>query len=598
MSPRDPTERAVAEPGTPAATPRPGCRVLLIAAIAALAVAVGSELLSRNAGRYESETPLEQRDPIEFFYALFPSMIRLDLVDTHPHLRGVEHLPGEAPEQATNYLVFVIDCWREDFSPPHLGAAETMPFLHGLHADGVLRFYDHAYAPAPWTMPSVATMNTGVYVYRHGMGVHDFLSPFSPFYVNEEASGLSFAAMLAKERGYRTAYLSSNGLALKTTGDFETQRELGVIDARGMPLVDAFSELLAEDPDRPFAAVLHTNVAHSPRGGAPNDGRFGDLEAISARTGVSMRDLASFGQTVMDPEQLAIHVNLANHYTHTRDEHYEDIVEAVEISYRWALFEADRMLAGVFDALASAGVADRTMVFVTADHGEDLYVGRDGADLQRFHQEHFLLNTPGVHHGHDVSDEISRVPLFLYHPSVEGGRDSRLASGADIAATILAHAGFEADGIDGRSLLAEPRAPGEPVLTEGAHGALRKLGISKKMPDGTVRRLLLSPYEPSQRQLDDIYHHRETHWIYPSPSERACFVEVDGRATHCEPADVQEALDDLLDHHPHHPFVRPLRQILELPEAEREKLQEAAICDANGAATYCEDYVKRAFAEP
>ena len=71
---------------------------------------------------------------------------------------------GSSPpveERPDNLLLIVIDTLRADHLGCYGAERETSPAIDRLAASG-LRF-ERAYATAPWTMPSVASMITGLY---------------------------------------------------------------------------------------------------------------------------------------------------------------------------------------------------------------------------------------------------------------------------------------------------------------------------------------------------------------------------------------------------------------------------------------------------
>jgi arylsulfatase A-like enzyme len=117
---------------------------------------------------------------------------------------------------------------------------------------------------------------------------------------------------------------------------------------------------------------------------------------------------------------------------------------AGEVSY------TDTQLGRLLDGLARLGVADRTIVVVTADHGESL--GEHG----------IWFNHIGLY------DPVTRVPLLVYAPGrVAPGRRDDPASGLDVAPTILGLAGLPVPPeMRGRDLLRD-LAPTGPVVTEG-----------------------------------------------------------------------------------------------------------------------------------
>jgi arylsulfatase len=122
--------------------------------------------------------------------------------------------------------------------------------------------------------------------------------------------------------------------------------------------------------------------------------------------------------------------------------------------------DADANLAAVLDELDAAGLADRTIVIFTADHGD-----MDGA-----HQLHAK--------GAVAYRQQNNVPMIVAHPGYPGGRTcSALTSHLDIAPTLVGLTGADATkragiardlkGKDFSGLLANPGAAGVNALHEG-----------------------------------------------------------------------------------------------------------------------------------
>ena len=92
--------------------------------------------------------------------------------------------------------------------------------------------------------------------------------------------------------------------------------------------------------------------------------------------------------------------------------------------------DVDRHIGVVLDALQASGEADRTIVVMTADHGE--MAGSHGLRQK----------------GNLPYDENTHVPLVISHPDFDGGTSTdALASAVDIAPTLLAFAGLSEDEI-------------------------------------------------------------------------------------------------------------------------------------------------------
>jgi arylsulfatase len=98
--------------------------------------------------------------------------------------------------------------------------------------------------------------------------------------------------------------------------------------------------------------------------------------------------------------------------------------------YLNCLRDVDRSIEVVLDALEASGQADRTIVILTADHGE-------------MAGSHGLRQKANL-----VYDENFHVPLVIDHPDFGGGTTtSAMASAVDLAPTMLDFAGLDAAAI-------------------------------------------------------------------------------------------------------------------------------------------------------
>jgi arylsulfatase len=128
--------------------------------------------------------------------------------------------------------------------------------------------------------------------------------------------------------------------------------------------------------------------------------------------------------------------------------------------YLNCLRDADRNIAAVLAELEAAGLMERTIVVLTADHGD-----MDGA--HRLHAKGGLAYR-----------EQNQVPLIIAHPAHPGGGQCRaVTSHLDLAPTLLAMTGLEqakiapiAKGLPGRDLsglLAAPDKAGLDAVRDG-----------------------------------------------------------------------------------------------------------------------------------
>lgn len=116
--------------------------------------------------------------------------------------------------------------------------------------------------------------------------------------------------------------------------------------------------------------------------------------------------------------------------------------------YDGALRGVDDAIGTVFEQIKRSGKWDRTMVVITADHGEDLF---DGSEKLQGHGEHLR------------GENVLKVPLLIKLPSsslaVSGGalqsagkRAAFVTRSIDIAPTLLGLVGVKEKEFDGRDL--------------------------------------------------------------------------------------------------------------------------------------------------
>jgi arylsulfatase A-like enzyme len=131
----------------------------------------------------------------------------------------------------------------------------------------------------------------------------------------------------------------------------------------------------------------------------------------------------------------------------------------------------DASIGGIFEHLGRAGVARRTIIVVTADHGEEF-------------REH-----GGQFHTNKLYEELLHVPLIVSVPGVEPARIDQVVELIDIAPTLCEVLALSArcDEYDGKSLWATRAG-----LRDDSPG-LRGAYSEAMMRDGTLlRRSLLS----------------------------------------------------------------------------------------------------------
>jgi choline-sulfatase len=346
---------------------------------------------------------------------------------------GCGRAPGGPKAVDMNILLITIDTLRADRLGCYGFANASTPTLDALAGRGV-RFAT-AVTHVPLTGPSHASILTGRTPLGHGFRDNGgFVLP----------PDLGTAPEVFRQAGYRTAAFVSG---------FPLDRRFGM--------------------DRGF----ETYDDHLPRGNdrrrTPYVERFGD-----ATTEATLRWLEAPAPAGAARPFFA--------WVHYYDPHapYEppgDLAERFRGSpYDGEIAFVDRQIAGLMEALERKGVLARTLVLVTADHGESLGEHGEGT------------------HGLFLYDATLRIPFLMSGPGVPAGRvATTVARGIDVFPTLLDYAGLPArSDVEGRSL--RPAADGReledaPLYAESLYGE-REYGWAPLFAWRTARhKFILAP---------------------------------------------------------------------------------------------------------
>ncbi len=346
-------------------------------------------------------------------------------------------IAGCGREARPNIILILLDTTRADHLSCYGYERETTPGLDSL-AEAGTRF-ERVMSGSPWTLPSMATIFTGLTERSHKARLSDGV-----FYGVDP--GLPFMPELLARSGYETAAFFN---VIYMSEHFGFHRGFEHFDCRGLEevtqsrcageTVDAFLAWLAtrEGEDAPFFAAVHffdPHATYDPP--SPFDTLYADPD-YSGRFGRDwgvMADMyeANSGAVVVDSAGARNLVNL-----------YDG-----ELAYTDA--EIGRLLGG----LRASGYGASTLVIVIGDHGEEF--GEHGKYT----------------HGHSLHAELLDVPLIISGcgvPSrqvVEG-----LVGTIDVAPTILAAADVQVpEMMPGRSLLLPGPDPERILAASGLGG--------------------------------------------------------------------------------------------------------------------------------
>lgn len=327
---------------------------------------------------------------------------------------------------APSVLVIAIDTLRADRLGCLGNPRGLTPRIDALAERGVL--YEHAFAHAPWTLPSFATLFTSLPPEEHGAG--GMVGDWRMLDARHETLAERF-----RDAGWRTHSIVNVdflGGSFGLTQGFERVDEVHYPDNAQLrdaaATTDAALAWIRGHADERFFLFAHYFDPHAryappamwrERFADPRDAKseafdFGEREQIARwRAGVLQLTADDFARA-------------------------EKLYDG-EVAY------VDDEVGRLLDGLAAAGLADSTVVVLTADHGEEFL---DHGDWE---------------HGHSLYDELLHVPLIVsFPPRVAPRRVSTAVGTIDVAPTLCALASVEpGSAFRGHDLLGGP-AGAEP----------------------------------------------------------------------------------------------------------------------------------------
>ncbi len=340
-----------------------------------------------------------------------------------PHA-AVVTLDREPPPSASrphNVLLYLIDTLRADRLRAY--APDTR-----VRTPGLSRFaagatvLTGAHSQENWTKPSVATLLSSLMPWEHTAYSDGSVVP----------SSVRLLPQMLGERGFATAGFVANGYVSNRFGfrrgwdawrNYIREGE----STRGERVAADVMHWLDERPaEQPFFLYVHAIDPHVP-----------------------YRPPARFLQ-MYDPDPYRGPVDFSHDATllervktgglrlGARDRAHLEALYDGEVSYQ------DAQLASILDGLERRGLADDTLVVVTADHGEEFW------------------DHGSVGHGHNLYEELVHVPLIVRAPGLPPARMDGPVGLVDVVPTVLDALGEPVpEGLSGRSLWPRLRGAGE-----------------------------------------------------------------------------------------------------------------------------------------
>jgi len=322
---------------------------------------------------------------------------------------GASSAEAPLPQPTTNVVIFLIDTLRADKLGAYGYGKPTSPTIDALAAEGVV--FERAQAPAPWTLPSVPSIQTSTFLCEHGVGI--------------EGQKLSPQIPTLAERFKRIAYATGNFYSNNFAGPLTNMH-------RGFDLCQRAPQFFTDGTHitpwldsigtTPYYLYIHNLEPHNPHQAPPQLislfgatdpsqrrvlGRLlGQYRALLRAAWDAKVDMGTIDNTAEQDAVLArLHAMLDDHL----------------ILYDAMVRLSDLRVGSVIDALKRRGDWDDTLFILTADHGEEF-------------AEH-----GGYLHSQSVYGELTHVPLIIKFPkgAHAGTRVPRVVSLVDILPTVF-----------------------------------------------------------------------------------------------------------------------------------------------------------------
>jgi arylsulfatase A-like enzyme len=362
---------------------------------------------------------------------------------------------GRPAQKRWNVLLLVLDTQRASNLGVYGHFRNTTPNIDAFARDAVV--FEHAVAPAPWTLASHASFFTGRWPSELSTSWNVRLDDTYPT-----------VAELFRERGYATGGFVANEIYTSPRSGlgrgfqvYRGDQKSVVILLKNSWFTRNLMMRILDDPDHTWGRKNAEDV----RGeftdwlddieGAPFFAFLNFMDTHSPYPAPSPYDTMYAGRFIETRPHMAERFNYDG-------QHLSSFADA----YDQALTYLDAEIGKLFAQLSERGLLDSTVVIITADHGEQL--GERKPQL--------------ILHGNSLYYSVLHVPLIVRHPGdpAARGRIATPVSLRDLPATALAMAGLPSTRqMPGASLDALWRAGGRAQVSP-AIAQLTPLGKDEK----------------------------------------------------------------------------------------------------------------------
>jgi hypothetical protein len=280
------------------------------------------------------------------------------------------------PRKFDHIYVWMIDTLRADKVHIYNPKTNVLTPNYDAFAADATRFA-WAQVPGTWSLPSQASMLTGVYPRVHKATVHE----------SKISRDVPFVAELFKKAGFRTAMFSANGYVSSKWGFDRGWDENRNLIRENLPnnaetLWGIAKKWIVPGKAKPqfvYLAVIEPHVIYNPRkeflAKYWNKPYTGPIKPVL--TGIQLGKI----------KQGTLKVN-------DTDKAYLEALHNAEIT------QSDTAFAAFIQDLKTAGLYDTSVVIVISDHGDEFWDHGDCGHAQGAHQElvhvPFIIRAPGL----------------------------------------------------------------------------------------------------------------------------------------------------------------------------------------------------------
>jgi len=336
-------------------------------------------------------------------------------------------LPGKPAGK--NLIVILIDTLRADALGVYGGRDGLTPNLDAFARSGIR--LAQLMSPAPWTLPSVSSLVTGLSPQTHGAGQR-----FGNFAPTGLPAGATTLAEVLRDRGFYTLGVYHNIYVNPAFGLEQGFDEYAAYEDSAEVLVDqALARLKRYEGDRRLFLYLHLFDAHNPYSPPEPECTAVARRLVPAYAG----PLGCTGDR--RPE---------NPLPPAADRPWLEGLYKAEVAY------TDRQIGRFLAGLHALGLDRDSVIAIVSDHGEEFW--------ERLDQEKALGYEVNGDHGHTHYQELLHVPALLHVPGRAPKVVADLVQTVDLFPTLLHLVGVEAPPNQGQDLV--PVLDGRPAERE------------------------------------------------------------------------------------------------------------------------------------